>query len=218
VRDGAPDDEDATRARGVATIQAQPEAFTPPPAPALDPDATQVRGAQRVDAQPEAPVSGETIVRKRAVPDPVEVPEPVEAPVDPPSKANRLVLWLAGSATVVIAAGIAVSLMVTGLPAPTETKPAEPGGSGAAVVELIPTPELVSATTDGAAVTFTVANPNPQDGDSMLWRRTDRGSGEPPRQVSDGTFTVDGQSVCVEVHVIRSGRESANPLETCYPA
>src|SRR5690606_30577897 len=33
VRDSAPDDDDATRARGVATIQAQPEslAVTPPP-------------------------------------------------------------------------------------------------------------------------------------------------------------------------------------------
>ena len=219
VRDGAPDDDDATRARGVATIQAQPVVA---PVAAVEADATQVRGAQRIDAQPAVPASdepapGETIVRKRASVVPSVASEPVEAPAEPPSKANRLVLWLAGSAAVVIAAGVAVSLMVTGLPAPTETEPAPPGGGGAAVVELIPTPELVTATADGAGVTFTVANPDPQDGDSMLWRRTDRGDSAPPRQVADGTFTVEGQNVCIAVHVIRSGRESANPLEACFP-
>jgi hypothetical protein len=215
VRDGAPDDDDATRARGVATIQAQP-----PAAATVEADATQVRGAQRIDAQPAVSASGEapgeTIVRKRVIAEPAAAAEPAEAP-EPPSKANRLVLWLAGSAAVVIAAGIAVSLMVTGLPAPVETVPVAPGSSGAAVVERIPTPELVSATVDGASVTFTVANPDPQDGDSMLWRRTDRGDSQPARQVADGAFTVDGPTVCVQVHVIRSGRESANPLETCYP-
>src|SRR5690606_30962493 len=135
VRDNAPDDEDATRARGVATIQAQPEAFTPPPS---DPhaDETQVRGATRVEAQPLAPVPTETVVRKPAVAQPEAAPQASpELPPEPPrSKANRLVLWLAGSAGVLIAVAVAVSLMITGVPAPVETEPAEPGGGGAAVV------------------------------------------------------------------------------------
>jgi serine/threonine protein kinase len=216
VREGdSDDDEDATRARGVATIQAQPEVFTPPPSS----DETQVRGAKRIDAQPGEAVPTETVVRRRAVAEPAAEPAPEPQPEaeQPPSKANRLVLWLAGSVGVVIAAVVAVSLMVTGVPAPVETEPAKPGGGGAAVVELIPTPELVSAVADGAAITFTVANPDQEDGDTMIWRRTDRGDSAPPRQVSDGTFTVDDQTACVAVHVIRSGRESANPLETCYP-
>jgi serine/threonine protein kinase len=214
VRESAPDDDDATRARTVSTVQAQPEAITVPQAAA---DATQVRGSQKVDAQPAV---GETVVRKRVVAEPVVDSEPVDGPDSPPSKANRLVLWIAGSAAVVIAAVVAVSLMVTGLPAPVETDPVVPGGDdAAAVVELIPTPVLVSATASASTVTFTVSNPDPQEGDSMLWRRTDRGDSEPPHQVSDGVFSVDGVdgSVCVEVHVIRAGRESANPLETCYP-
>jgi len=216
VRDGATDDEDATRARGVATIQAQPEAFTPPPGSA---DQTQVRGAKRVDAQPSEAVPTETIVRKAAVATPTPQAEDESPPEAEPvrSKANRVVLWLAGSAGVVIAAVVAVSLMVTGVPSPVETVPAKPGGGGAAVVELIPTPELLSATDDGATITFAVANPDSKEGDTMIWRRTDRGQSAPPRQVADGTFTVEDESACVQVHVIRSGRESANPLETCYP-
>ena len=216
VRVSSPDDEDATRARGVATIEAQSEAIAPSPAAE---DATQLRGAKRVDAQPLAPVPAETVVRKAVVSEPVtEAAASAPAEEEPPrSKANRLVLWLAGSAGVVIAAVVAVSLMVTGVPAPTETEPAEPGGGGAAVVELIPTPDLLSATGDGAIITFAVANPDPKEGDTMIWRRIDRGESAPPRQVADGTFTVEGASACVEVHVIRSGRESANPLEVCYP-
>ncbi|MEX1079099.1 MAG: hypothetical protein WED09_08330 [Homoserinimonas sp.] len=134
---------------------------------------------------------------------------------------TRLVLWLAGSAAVMLAAGVAVSLMVTGLPAPVQTEPVVGGGNGAALVEPVPTPELVSATAVGSTVTFTVANPDPLDGDVMLWRRIDRGPSGPLRQVDEGMFTLggfDGSTVCVEVHVIRSDRESANPLETCHPA
>src|SRR5690606_697179 len=79
VRDGASDDdEDATRARGVATIQAQPEVFTPPPAPS--PDETQVRGAKRIDAQPADPVPTETVVRRRAAPEPAAEAEPEPQP------------------------------------------------------------------------------------------------------------------------------------------
>ncbi|MHA6667515.1 serine/threonine-protein kinase [Homoserinimonas sp. A447] len=219
VRDGAPDDDDATRARGVSTIEAQPEApLVSPPPPTAVADATQVRGAQRVEAQPSAELSSETIVRKRMVAEPVVDVMPEDAPEPRPSKANRLVLWLAGTVAVMIAAGVAVSLLVTGLPGPAETEPTVPGGGGAAVVEQIPTPVLVSATSDGATVTFTVSNPDANDGDSMIWRRTDRGASEPPHQVTDGVFTADGATACVEVHIIRSGRESANPLETCYPA
>src|SRR5690606_20004600 len=49
VRAGAGDDDDATRARGVSTIQAQPLAAAPPPAAV---DATRVPGARTVVAHP----------------------------------------------------------------------------------------------------------------------------------------------------------------------
>ncbi|HEU4808731.1 MAG TPA: hypothetical protein VFT01_10745 [Homoserinimonas sp.] len=136
-------------------------------------------------------------------------------------RAARLVLWLTGSIAVVIAAGVAASLMITGVPGPAETGPEVLGGSEPAIMEEIPTPELVSATAHGATVIFTGANPDAREGDSMIWRRTDLGDSEPPRQVNDGKLAVegfDGAIVCIEVHVIRSGRESANPLETCYPS
>lgn len=227
--DAIDDDEDATRARGVATIDAQPEA----PRTLLPPtdDATQVRGAQRIDAQPAlagTEVGGETVVRPRvAVEPPPSTPsEPTQddsATADVPrSRANRLVLWLAGAAVLVIAAGVAISIAVGGVPSVSEADPSaspEPGG-GSAVIATIPTPELVSVSEQPGALQFVVDNPKPVEGDAFIWRRTDRGASEPTRSTADGTFMVedfDGSSVCVEVRIVRSGRDSANPLEECYP-
>ncbi|PWB97116.1 serine/threonine-protein kinase [Salinibacterium hongtaonis] len=235
VRGDATDDDDATRARGVATIDAQPESaridgFMPP---AASEDATQVRGAQRIDAQP-APASteavGETVVRPRVAVTPPPAPPANTAPAvedgesdEQGSRTNRLVLWLAGAAVVVIAAGVAISLALGGVPSASEVDPSpstSPGGGGAAVIETIPTPQLVSVSEQPGVLHFVVDNPKPVDGDAFIWRRVDRGAAEPARSSADGTFTVegfDGSSVCVEVRIVRSGRDSANPLEECYP-
>ncbi|TQL47547.1 serine/threonine protein kinase [Homoserinimonas aerilata] len=228
VRDGVLDDDDATRARGVSTIEAQPAApvptaFTPPPA---SDDATRVRGAQQVQAQPVAEAPGETVMRRRTPAPPPPEPEVIvaEEPADAaprPTKANRLALWIAAAAVLVIAGGITAGLVFGGMPSVEEPDPSQPSGGGAAaVVETIPTPEFVSATPGEGTLDFVVTNPKPQDGDAFIWRRTDRGSAEPMRSTSDGTFSVkefDGGQVCIEVRIVRSGRDSANPLEGCYP-
>ena len=246
IRDQAPADQDATRARGVATIRAQPEAEAAPAG--VNADATQLRGAQRVEAQPRAaarkgepqsePASepaieppSETVVRRRVSAAPaVAAPAVDESSADAPkatepksTKANRLVLWFAGAATVVIAAGIVVSLIVFGAPGGPEDATPTPGASGsggAVVAQPVPTPLLTSVSERGTLLDFAVSNPKPQDGDTFYWKRIDRGSEEPRRQAVDGAFTVegfDGSTVCVEVRVVRAGKESANPLEECYP-
>ncbi|MCW4384923.1 serine/threonine protein kinase [Salinibacterium sp. SYSU T00001] len=242
--DAGADDEDATRARGVSTIEAQqvapPPAAVPAAAPASATDATQIRGAQTVGAQTvrgqdtaAEQVVGETVVRPRGLAvdeqsvDSRAGTPAVDATVDAApqaSKANRLVLWIGGAVLAVVAMGVAFALIVGGLPTPVESTPSTaPGGGGdsAVVVDTVPTPTLVSVAASGADVVFSVENPDPVEGDMMIWRRTDRGESEPVRQIADGTFTVAGAagaSVCVEVSIVRSGRQSPNPLEECYPS
>jgi serine/threonine protein kinase len=235
--DAGDDDEDATRARGVSTILAQPDAPTVspfPPAPVPD-DKTQVRGATTVHAQGSVPTSdappiGETVVRPRAQPvvgppttPPAAPPEPPATEEEPaPSRANRLVLWIGAAVLGVIAVAVAISLIVSGIPSPVDPGPsASPGGGSAVVTDTVPTPEYVSAQVAGPDVVFTVENPDAEDGDTMIWRRTDRGDDEPVRRVTGDTFTVPDAAaapVCIEVSVVRAGRQSANPLQECFPS
>ena len=71
-RDGEADDDDATRARTVATIQAQPDRPTVAAVIALNDDSTVVRGAKNIVAQPVAAPAGavqeETVVRRKSAP------------------------------------------------------------------------------------------------------------------------------------------------------
>ncbi|QEE60938.1 serine/threonine protein kinase [Salinibacterium sp. dk2585] len=240
VREGGDDDADATRARGVATIEAQP--VVPIEPPLVDDDATVARGATTVHAQaptaqvPAAPAPVaedaplETVVRRpQQAPPPADPPAahaPATASEAPPqpkaSRANRIALWAGAAALVLVAAAVTAGIVLGGPPAPVEPKTSpSPGGGSAIVVDRVPTPELVSAQASDGAVVFTVENPDEQDGDRMIWRRTDRGDDEPVRQVQEGTFTVDRASdapVCVEVSIVRAGKGSANPLAGCYPS
>lgn len=235
-RENAADDDDATRARGVATIDAQtsatsrqsqsnPEQVIAPP-PATE-DATRLRGAATIAAQPLDGALGETVVRRKPVAaaaqperDPAEA-TPDEDATDPGSRTGRLVSWIAGGVAVVVAIAIALSLLISGTPgadSPTEVSPS-PGGESA-VVESVPTPVLISAASSSNTVTFDLRNPAAEDGDRMIWRRIGRES-EPVREVEAGSVTVDGYVVgaelCIDVRIVRAGTESANPLEACFP-
>ncbi|WP_403023762.1 serine/threonine-protein kinase [Salinibacterium sp. GXW1014] len=234
------DDADATRARGVATIEAQPVAPIEPPF--VDDDATVARGATTVHAQaptahvPAAPAPVaedaplETVVRRPQQATPQAAPPAAqttatasEVPPQPKaSKANRIALWAGAAALVLVAAAVTAGIVLGGPPAPVEpTTSPSPGGGSAIVVDRVPTPELVSAQATDGAVVFTVKNPDEEDGDRMIWRRTDRGDDVPMRQVQGETFTVERTSdapVCVEVSVVRAGKGSPNPLAGCYPS
>jgi serine/threonine protein kinase len=243
-RDEPADAADATRARGVATIDAQPSSpsapvitpppgFSPPAPTAAAADATQLRGAQRVDAQPVAsaprseaggPPAADQIPAAPVKPGRVAPPGgPEKAEEAPRSRAGRVLVWTASVVAAVVVVAIVVSIAIFGVPsqsgkaAPTH----QAGAPDSAVVDTIPAPTLVSARAEGSTVVFTVKNPKPRKGDAFVWKRTDRTTDAAMQATTDSTITVDGYApgatVCIEVGIRRAGQVSAEPLQPCYP-
>lgn len=138
---------------------------------------------------------------------------------------RRLVVALAAIGALLLAIAIAVAVVVVGgavreRPDAGATDPADEPGIAIPVV-TVPSPVLVSAqpSADGSAVVFTVANPEPKDGDQLRWARAEQ-PGE-RRPVEGDAIVVPlsapGARVCIEAEIIRAGRASAAPLESCYP-
>lgn len=245
-RANAEDDADATRARGVATIDAQAPTVARQPdsgsesviaSPAAAEDATRIRGSATIAAQQVDAAGDETVVRRKPVAPSAESEHDTtkktrsesgtdrggahEGDTDGGSRTGRLVSWIAGGIAAVVAIAIAISLFISGAPgeiSPGQTTPTPRGES--AVVASVPSPILVSAVPSGNTVTFDIRNPAAEDGDRMIWKRIGRES-EPVREVEEGTVTVDGYvvgaEICIDVRIVRAGTESANPLEACFP-
>lgn len=138
---------------------------------------------------------------------------------------RRLVGVLAAVGGLLLAIAIAVAVVVGGgavreRPDADAADPADEPGIAIPVV-TVPSPVLVSAqpSADGSAVVFTVANPEPEDGDQLRWARAEQ-PGE-RRPVEGDAIVVPlsapGARVCIEAEIIRAGRASAAPLESCYP-
>ncbi len=227
-RPGQEDDADETRARGVATIQAQPvlppPVSVPGPSPAASIDETKVRGAPRMIAQPEQ--AGETIVRRRVTTPVATAPSAPEETrehetTQKVSRTNKILIGVAGGAVLVIAAVIVAGLALGGSPIQAPSPSPKASGGDSAIVETVPVPTLVGVpVVTGTDLIFTVTNPKPKAGDSFRWRVSNRGNNEALRQSADGVVTVPGYTagttICVEVTVARAGKLS-NPLEACYP-
>ena len=229
-RPGQEDDADETRARSVATIQAQPilppPVAAPGPSPAASIDETQVRGAPRVVAQPEQ--AGETIVRRRVTTPVAQMiaPSAPEKTVEHEtsqkvSRTNKILIGVAGGAVLVIAAVIVAGLALGGNPTQALSPSPRASGGDSAIVETVPVPTLAGVpVVTGTDLILTVTNPKPKAGDSFRWRISNRGSDVALHQSVDGVVTVPGYTagttLCIEVTVARAGKLS-NPLEACYP-
>jgi serine/threonine protein kinase len=228
-RDGEADDDDATRARTVATIQAQPDR---PAVVAANDDPTVVRGAKSIVAQPVSaaqntgPVQEETVVRRKTAP--AAEPVPTEVPVAVATakadrSATRWLLWGSIAAVVLIAGAVTAGIVFGGVPeAPTAASSQTPGSGGDAIVaSAIPTPSVGAAVPGEAVLTFTVVNPAPEEGDEFLWKRYDR-PGDQLRAIAGDQIVVDnyvaGETVCIEVSIKRGTKTSADPLQECYPS
>ncbi|GAB2450525.1 serine/threonine protein kinase [Conyzicola lurida] len=219
------DDADATRARSVATIDAQPAApmIVPPvfdarpgsDAPAAAGDSTVVRTPQNIAAQP---VDEATVVRRTPV-----VAETVEPAADteaPPRGRGKWLVWGGVAAAVLIAGAVTAGILLGGDGEDIAAGPT-PGASGdAIVIDTIPTPTVGSVVPGDTTLTVTVINPDPLDGDEFVWRRYDRPD-EASRAIDDGVIVIKdytpGDSVCLEVSVKRGTKASANALEECFP-
>jgi serine/threonine protein kinase len=235
-RGGSPGDEDETRARGAVTIEAQPvERSAPSQVPSFEPprndDATLVRGATSIEAQPVAgstarkdvpggDLPGETIVRRRE-PAPV-VTEPEPEPAVSTSSRRRVIGWVVGSLAAVILAAVVISIIVFGPPGGPQAGETTGASQPPVVIATVPTPELVSAGIEGGVLLFVVRNPDPQDEDVVVWRISNRTDSEALHRADGDRFDIpdyaEGTTVCVEVRILRSGKTSPEPLETCFPS
>ncbi len=233
--DGA--EEDETRVRSVATIDAQPAAATGTPvaAPPASADETQVRGARSIDAQPAEPaavpggataVADHTVVRRPTPTDPSIRTE--EGSQDdssaPPAARNRRALGITIGVVSVLVLGAAVVGIALGggaQPEPLDTSAPTSTDQAAVVPDVIPSPELVGApAVDGSTLRVTVVNPDAVEADQLVWRISNRSASEPLRAVEGDTIVVDDfdgvSTLCLEVSVRRAGKLS-QPLEVCAP-
>ncbi|MCH9275289.1 serine/threonine protein kinase [Bifidobacterium amazonense] len=86
---------------------------------------------------------------------------------------------------------------------------------------IVPTPDRLSGVIRDGTVTFTWANPDPQEGDSYLWSPVDDADGPQEAamtQIDATTLTLHGDaaSPCVQVSIMRSDRRaSARPAVAC---
>jgi hypothetical protein len=172
----------------------------------------------------ESPDAAETRVRAlpTVVPDePAAVPPaPVPgagaadpAPANPPSR-GRLVAVLVGVLSLLVVAGVALVIVLTGGPLDRPGGDPAPAGTGGSAVDPGRIPAAVDGeatpNADGTAVTFTWTNPAPQDGDRYYWARSE--TPDARQAVDRPTVTVDGVApgsrICVNVEIGRAGRTS----------
>jgi eukaryotic-like serine/threonine-protein kinase len=232
--DGA--EEDETRVRSVATIDAQPAASPAAPVVAQPhfADETQVRGARSIDAQPTPPpavaaeasslVADNTVVRRPAAPVAPAGASTLPDTDEPAPTRSRRTLGISIGVVCALVLGAAVVGIVLGgsaEPEPLDTSAPASTDQAAVVPDVIPSPELVGApAVDGSTLRVTVVNPDEVDADQLVWRISNRSASEPLRAVEGDTIVVDGydgvSTVCVEVSVRRAGKLS-QPLEVCAP-
>jgi serine/threonine protein kinase len=217
AREALADDDEATRARAVRSVDAQPRAAAAAVAATHD-DSTRARtptpiAAQPAPAAPEA-VSAEegTVLRApSAAPlavDPVDQTlarptersathapgaEPIAADAratTSPTKRSRLgaIVGIAASVVVLVVVGIAVAVSGT-LQQGAADPTTAPSGEDAIIAATVPMPAVEAGvrSPDGTSVTFPVSHAAAEDGDRYRWQRAD-GSGSV--EVAEGPAIV----------------------------
>lgn len=227
VAEEEPDDAPGTRLRSVTSIDpagapAGPGAPRPAAAPAWSPqaaettDATALRDVRAVggDGVPES------TVRRGTTPDDVG-----DAAAPGPGSARRGLGILVGGAVAVLAVGGLLWGVLGGgkeqAPADAvarqESTPTGPPRDN--LGSLVPAVRDLKVAVEGDRATFTWQPPaDAQDGDRYAWRRlsiTEETLYEPTDATSVTVpLSGDGQT-CVEVVVVRSGKQSATPQDAC---
>ncbi|WP_309105785.1 protein kinase [Arthrobacter sp.] len=211
--------EDATRIRGVVSIDPRPNGptgSTMPEStlPGSGQDTTVARGAQVTSAVPLSPASlpaapspgAATAARigwdrpAPMTPLPVEdtqlrpaEPDSVpEAAVEPDSRGGRKWLLLAAGG-VLAAAAVTAVLLVNGVGTTPSAPQSTPGLDGPLDAvgpgSVVPAPSKLAGTKTGGSVTFTWENPAPAEGDVYMWR--------PVSVMESGEYTTSSQAQAV---------------------
>jgi hypothetical protein len=239
--------EDATRIRGVVSIDPQANTSNAPTAvrasvaawaqqptvPKPAPDATVIR-ASVPTAAPEPTVAGARTAWERPAPfTPLPVEEtqlrPAEPAPDPAiaaeAESRRRPKWLLLAAGGVLAAAVVGGLFVVngaGMPsAPKTTSAVEGPLDAVGPGSVVPAPANLAGSRDGGNVTFIWENPAPVDGDVFMWR--------PVSVLQTGDYTTSREAravvasspdaqTCLEVVIRRStGQATPEPAKACVP-
>lgn len=218
---GRPDggDPDATRLRDIRTVDAQggagrPQVPTAPPTavPAsADDGATVVRGVRSAGlAAPPAPAPSHPV-------DEATIRGARRSTVR--ARRRWIPAVIIGVVVLVVGGAVTAGILLGGDERETVATPST-GGNDPLEVEGVPAPKEgdIAIGDGGASVTFTWTNPEAREGDRYIWQRTDGVAGDKtPSSTASATVTgvTPGDEVCVSVWIVRSGRQSPEPLEMC---
>jgi hypothetical protein len=140
----------------------------------------------------------------------------------PAARRSRLPVLIGGGFLLVVAALVAALVLTRGGATPP---PPDNGGDRLATASTagdplgpaVPQPADLTGRRTGGAVVFRWTNPQPKDGDSYQWYRTDEGA-SPRRHVTrQPTATVRAPgTVCIAVILVRGdGTSSPEPARAC---
>lgn len=193
-------------------------------------DAAETRVRSMPSISPEAPVVAPPAAvpsvavppgAAPALPIPVPVPAPGVAEAAAGPSRGRLIGVLAGILSLLVIAGVIVTIVLTGWierPDPDPT-PTSTGGSAVNPGRIDPAVDgIATPSPDGTSITFTWTNPAPEDGDTYYWARAETPAQRDAIRETEVVVTgvVPGSRVCINVEIGRSGRTS-QPLAICTP-
>jgi len=142
-------------------------------------------------------------------------------PAGPPSDTPARRRWpaiLVGVALLAVAGVIAAVALSGGAPAPQAQAPTPTASPVDPLESVVPVPADLFGALDDDVATFTWTNPDPQDGDSYLWRTvTVLETGELER-LAEPTVEVPalgGEQVCIEVTLRRDSGRTSQPVRGC---
>lgn len=215
-----------------ATIHRAPVTGPPPardPVPGSSPPSdraadehTVLRGASR-DLPAFAVAEVEQTVLRPAAP----VPAPRDAgPDDVPQASTERVepgrrVWpavLTGVGLLAVAAVVAVVVLGgAGAPDPQPAPTSQTARPVDPVVSIVPAPAGLTGTVAAGTATFTWTNPEPEPGDSYLWRTVSVLEAGELERLAEARVEVplDGDEVCVEVMLRRDSGRTSEPVRGC---
>lgn len=190
---------------------------TPPGVPAapdaLDRTVMRARGGGWSPV-PEAPPVEATVQRRL---DESAPGGDLDEPEAPPRR-SRVAVVAAAVTVVAVGAAVAAALSAGGGGDPRQAASSVPSEEQPADnLTTVPSATEVVGTASGTDVVFTWTNPDPQPGDTYLWRLLSLTEETTAAPVTDPTVTVPQQAgqTCIEVYVVRGHKSSIAPTRGC---
>jgi len=125
---------------------------------------------------------------------------------------------VAGAGLLVVTGVVAVVVLGGGAPDPVAPTPSSSASPVDPLESVVPVPVGLTGTIDGETASFRWTNPDPQDGDSFLWRTvTVLETGELERLAEPAVEVPapGGEQVCIEVTLRRDSGRTSEPVRGC---